>query len=565
MRKLMALLLLLPGVALADTTIKGPITFKSPSTTVSGSSVSVPTATTSVFGLVKPDGVTVTISGGVISTAGGGPASPFNSLQRNAAGSFGPAAISDDGATIAASEPTVITVPGTLGSELLSNPTFVSNDTGWTLGSADTAWSSGLFTTTCCTGGDESVSIDVATVAGHYYKVHVDFTITGDQNYIHFNNNNAGSDGAAGPNQDFIFQANYTGTDQIFFDFNNYNPGAVRLMTGASVKEIVLPGAPFTIASPDGTNSFQIDALGNVSININPNGGDAANLKISNLPSADPAVSTSIWANQGVLMLSGASTPWLTAGAIPNSDLLGGTGSAFTSVHASTGLTLSGGNLTTTVGFSDPGVYPEFAVWTGANAIDGALSLTAPAAATTTSAGRNIQLTAGTGGATSGAGGNVGMQAGAPLGANDLGGNASLIASDGNGSGTGGTWTGNAGSGTTGGAWSGFAGSGTSSPGGAWNAAAGASDSQFSASLTMKGAANNTGGGCAGFTACGDIFLQAAIGRANNVRGGDVTIAAGTGNGIGRNGEVIVTITRTSCTSAPSGALANITGILHVC
>jgi len=68
---IIAALLLVATPVLANTTIKGPITF-STVFSVTGSTVTIPQASSSVFGVAKVDNTTITASGGVLSAVAGG-------------------------------------------------------------------------------------------------------------------------------------------------------------------------------------------------------------------------------------------------------------------------------------------------------------------------------------------------------------------------------------------------------------------------------------------------------------------------------------------------------------
>ncbi|HXI47142.1 MAG TPA: hypothetical protein VNH39_01040 [Steroidobacteraceae bacterium] len=67
---ILAALLLVATPVLANTTIKGPITF-STIFSVTGSTVTIPQASSSVFGVAKVDGTTITASGGVFTAVAG--------------------------------------------------------------------------------------------------------------------------------------------------------------------------------------------------------------------------------------------------------------------------------------------------------------------------------------------------------------------------------------------------------------------------------------------------------------------------------------------------------------
>jgi hypothetical protein len=67
---ILAALLLVATPVLANTTIKGPITF-STIFSVTGSTVTIPQASSSVFGVAKVDGTTITASGGIFTAVAG--------------------------------------------------------------------------------------------------------------------------------------------------------------------------------------------------------------------------------------------------------------------------------------------------------------------------------------------------------------------------------------------------------------------------------------------------------------------------------------------------------------
>jgi hypothetical protein len=67
---ILAALLLVATPVLANTTLKGPITF-STIFSVTGSTVTIPQASSSVFGVAKVDGTTITASGGVFTAVAG--------------------------------------------------------------------------------------------------------------------------------------------------------------------------------------------------------------------------------------------------------------------------------------------------------------------------------------------------------------------------------------------------------------------------------------------------------------------------------------------------------------
>jgi hypothetical protein len=67
---ILAALLLVATPVLANTTLKGPITF-STIFSVTGSTVTIPQASSSVFGVAKVDGTTITASSGIITAVAG--------------------------------------------------------------------------------------------------------------------------------------------------------------------------------------------------------------------------------------------------------------------------------------------------------------------------------------------------------------------------------------------------------------------------------------------------------------------------------------------------------------
>lgn len=171
----------------------------------------------------------------------------------------GNSGITDTGSAITLAEPTTVnTIFAYAGSQLLSNPTFVANSTGWTFDGTCTTWAPGQFITTYDGMCDPTLLADVTTTAGNYYAVEISFTITGDENTIYFNNNGPGSSGSPGPTQTFSFFADYTGTDQVILDFLDYTPGAIRTVTSVSVRQITAP-SPLTVNNLNASGILSVD------------------------------------------------------------------------------------------------------------------------------------------------------------------------------------------------------------------------------------------------------------------------------------------------------------------
>src|SRR5579885_1020520 len=172
---------------------------------------------------------------------------------------IGDSSVSDNGSLVIVTNPLLVNAPVTYaGDELLANPSFTDNSSSWVVGDCSN-WSSGQFVTTLSACSDAAISTTFASISGRIYLVHLNFTISGDSNYVYFDNNSAdsGPHGDFGPTQDFIFTADFTGTDTIYFDFYNYNPGATRSITGPiSIREISSPPSPMTVQNLGGSRSI---------------------------------------------------------------------------------------------------------------------------------------------------------------------------------------------------------------------------------------------------------------------------------------------------------------------
>lgn len=136
-------------------------------------------------------------------------------------------------------------VPGayvTIGPELISNSTFVANDTGWTFDGTITTWAPGQFVTTDPSLGDPTLNIDVATISGRIYALEIHYTASGDQLTVYGNNNSwFGATPQYNPGNMIIHLfSDYTGVDTLTIDFMNETPGATRTITFVSLREVTL-------------------------------------------------------------------------------------------------------------------------------------------------------------------------------------------------------------------------------------------------------------------------------------------------------------------------------------
>jgi hypothetical protein len=134
------------------------------------------------------------------------------------------------------------------GSELVTNGGFTGSATGWTLQSSCSTYSSNqvtVFYDAGCQADTDSpyLSTDVALVSGHVYRLTFDVTTNGDQPYVYFDNDSYSSGAFSDGAQTVTFTADYTGTDTLYFDSENYTTDAGWSLDNVSLREMstVLP------------------------------------------------------------------------------------------------------------------------------------------------------------------------------------------------------------------------------------------------------------------------------------------------------------------------------------
>jgi hypothetical protein len=165
-----------------------------------------------------------------------------------------------------------------IGPELISNPLFLGNSTGWTL-NANT-WSSGQISATYSGSNNTHLTTPVALIAGHYYLVKINLTISGDLISAALDSDAVWVLGSGSPTvQNIILVADATSTDQLDIDFYNDNVGATRAITSISMKEITPPVPSLNIEDFGGNtilslgnNTFNNVALGNGALSSNTTG-----------------------------------------------------------------------------------------------------------------------------------------------------------------------------------------------------------------------------------------------------------------------------------------------------
>jgi hypothetical protein len=164
---------------------------------------------------------------------------------------------SDDAELKAALNPLITSVTlspvlTTTGSELVTDGDLATDPalSGWTLG-VDAVWSAGQIVSTTDPDFDPSFAAPVALVSGSWYKITFEQTINDDVTAVYLDNNQTLYFVTAEDSATLIFQSVYTGVDNLWLDFDNYNSGATRTVTSLSVVEIEEPVAALTVKSFD--------------------------------------------------------------------------------------------------------------------------------------------------------------------------------------------------------------------------------------------------------------------------------------------------------------------------
>src|SRR5579862_2928948 len=159
------------------------------------------------------------------------------------------------------------------GSQLVTNGTFAGGTTGWSLGN-NVAYGSNDVVSTYA-GGNPSLSTTISTTAGDtYFLTFTLSSVTGGGATYYFNNNTDGAnEGPFGAGTHKVaFQTNYTGTDTIYFDDNNYNNGDQWTLSNVSIKQVPAIASALIITGYDGSPWLSLggDLLGSTAL------GDAA-------------------------------------------------------------------------------------------------------------------------------------------------------------------------------------------------------------------------------------------------------------------------------------------------
>jgi hypothetical protein len=157
-----------------------------------------------------------------------------------------------------------------IGSELLAGGDLASDPSGsgWFFDTG-VEWSSGQLLSSVDNDGSiyPDFSLPIEVVAGHAYKIVYHQTITGDVGAVYFDNASSYYFTSTDDVVELAFIATITGTETVWFDFDEYNDGATRTITSISIHEATVAEA-IVITAFDGTVLLSVGGSDDPVVNL---------------------------------------------------------------------------------------------------------------------------------------------------------------------------------------------------------------------------------------------------------------------------------------------------------